>query len=211
MARRIADDTPKYEPTIYNYKCTDESNSNSPSPSPPAIKEEPSPEQCTQFRKSPQPGDGEHSDNGSEVSDEGYRSLGAVQPPPAAGLQTTQTVVDAQSKYYNIFSHSSALFLVSFIKGPFLSFYFFILRRNEIKVISQIAWGINRDGLVIRVANPNCQFKSHVRLEFNRSNTWGPTGIFIFYATVRKWRDISIFVSLLASFFLFIFFHSTII
>ncbi|KOX69634.1 GAS2-like protein 1 [Melipona quadrifasciata] len=41
VARRTVerDDTPKYEPTIYNYKCREDSNSRSPTPSPPAIKE----------------------------------------------------------------------------------------------------------------------------------------------------------------------------
>lgn len=39
--------------------------------------------------------DGEHSDNGSEVSDEGYRSLGAVQPsaPISNGTNTTTTII----------------------------------------------------------------------------------------------------------------------
>ncbi|XP_015593425.1 GAS2-like protein pickled eggs isoform X2 [Cephus cinctus] len=94
VARRTVDkdDSPRYEPSIYNYKCREDSSSRSPTPSPPAIKEEPSEDSESpvtfakeaQYVKSPQ-GDGEHSDNGSEVSDEGYRSLGAVQPPPANG------------------------------------------------------------------------------------------------------------------------------
>ncbi|XP_014616577.1 PREDICTED: GAS2-like protein 3 [Polistes canadensis] len=111
VARRAVEreDTPKYEATIYNYKCRENSSSRSPTPSPPAIKEEPALESFAKdntnnptvtnintsnnnstttttstnvhYAKSLH-GDGEHSDNCSEVSDEGYRSLGAVQPPP---------------------------------------------------------------------------------------------------------------------------------
>ncbi|XP_015185441.1 PREDICTED: serine/arginine repetitive matrix protein 2-like isoform X3 [Polistes dominula] len=117
VARRAVekDDTPKYEATIYNYKCREDSNSRSPTPSPPAIKEEPALESFTKdnntnnnstitttttnttttssnvhYAKSLH-GDGEHSDNCSEVSDEGYRSLGAVQPPPPPPPPTTTT------------------------------------------------------------------------------------------------------------------------
>lgn len=106
MARRAVekDDTPKYEPTIYNYKCREDSSSRSPTPSPPAIKEEPVLENfgkdvTVHYTKSPH--DGEHSDNCSEVSDEGYRSLGAVQPTGGNGNSGTQgspTVADCQSK-----------------------------------------------------------------------------------------------------------------
>lgn len=102
------DDTPKYEPTIYNYKCREDSSSRSPTPSPPAIKEEPVLENFSKdvtgnvhYTKSPH--DGEHSDNCSEVSDEGYRSLGAVQPTSGNGnsgtcTQGSPTVADCQSK-----------------------------------------------------------------------------------------------------------------
>ncbi|XP_076294769.1 GAS2-like protein pickled eggs isoform X1 [Lasioglossum baleicum] len=109
VARRAVEkeDTPKYEPTIYNYKCREDSSSRSPTPSPPAIKEEPVLENFgkdvtgnQQYTKSPH-GDGEHSDNCSEVSDEGYRSLGAVQPPTSNGTTGTQgspTVADCQKQ-----------------------------------------------------------------------------------------------------------------
>nr|XP_031845796.1 GAS2-like protein pickled eggs isoform X1 [Nomia melanderi] len=111
VARRAVekDDTPKYEPTIYNYKCREDSSSRSPTPSPPAIKEEPVLENFgkdvtvnPQYTKSPH-GDGEHSDNCSEVSDEGYRSLGAVQPPTTNGTtgtctQGSPTVADCQKQ-----------------------------------------------------------------------------------------------------------------
>ncbi|KAI4492117.1 hypothetical protein M0802_010014 [Mischocyttarus mexicanus] len=123
VARRAVEreDTPKYEPTIYNYKCREDSNSRSPTPSPPAIKEEPALESFTKdttnavvttsnvnYAKSLH-GDGEHSDNCSEVSDEGYRSLGAVQPPTANGnsalnaqqsssSSSSPTVVDSQKQ-----------------------------------------------------------------------------------------------------------------
>ncbi|KZC07972.1 GAS2-like protein 1 [Dufourea novaeangliae] len=112
VARRAVekDDTPKYEPTIYNYKCREDSNSRSPTPSPPAIKEEPVLESFgkdvvtvnVNYTKSPH-GDGEHSDNCSEVSDEGYRSLGAVQPPTSNGnpgtcTQGSPTVADCQKQ-----------------------------------------------------------------------------------------------------------------
>lgn len=106
MARRAVekDDTPKYEPTIYNYKCREDSSSRSPTPSPPAIKEEPVLENfgkdvTVHYTKSPH--DGEHSDNCSEVSDEGYRSLGAVQPTGGNGNSGTQgspTVADCQKQ-----------------------------------------------------------------------------------------------------------------
>ncbi|XP_011303092.1 uncharacterized protein pigs isoform X2 [Fopius arisanus] len=95
--RTDRDDTPKYEPSIYNYKCGRvDSTSRSPTPSPPAIKEE-----VETFGKSGH--DGEHSDNGSEVSDEGYRSLGTVQPPlingtPATINHTSPTVVACQKQ-----------------------------------------------------------------------------------------------------------------
>lgn len=109
VARRTVerDDTPKYEPTIYNYKCREDSNSRSPTPSPPAIKE-PVLESFSKdvtgnvhYTKSPH--DGEHSDNCSEVSDEGYRSLGAVQPAsgngnPATCTQGSPTVADCQKQ-----------------------------------------------------------------------------------------------------------------
>ncbi|XP_023287480.1 GAS2-like protein pickled eggs [Orussus abietinus] len=104
VARRTVerDDTPKYEPAIYSYKCREDSNSRSPTPSPPAIKEETAEhfaKEPSGYAKSPH-GDGEHSDNGSEVSDEGYRSLGAVQPPTANGLSTqgSPTVVECQKQ-----------------------------------------------------------------------------------------------------------------
>lgn len=107
MARRAVekDDTPKYEPSIYNYKCSeDSSGSRSPTPS----KEEQPPietfgkDTTANTQKSPH-GDGEHSDNCSEVSDEGYRSLGAVQSSTANGnsasTQSSPTVADCQSKW----------------------------------------------------------------------------------------------------------------
>ncbi|XP_076624385.1 GAS2-like protein pickled eggs isoform X1 [Colletes latitarsis] len=112
VARRAVEkeDTPKYEPTIYNYKCREDSSSRSPTPSPPAIKEEPVLENfgkdvvtgAVHYTKSPH-GDGEHSDNCSEVSDEGYRSLGAVQPPTSNGnpgtcTQGSPTVADCQKQ-----------------------------------------------------------------------------------------------------------------
>ncbi|KAH0956545.1 hypothetical protein HN011_002729 [Eciton burchellii] len=107
VARRAVerDDTPKYEPSIYNYKCSeDSSGSRSPTPS----KEEQSAietfdKDATQVnaQKSPH-GDGEHSDNCSEVSDEGYRSLGAVQLSTANGnsasTQGSPTVADCQKQ-----------------------------------------------------------------------------------------------------------------
>ncbi|PBC28983.1 GAS2 protein [Apis cerana cerana] len=110
VARRAVekDDTPKYEPTIYNYKCREDSSSRSPTPSPPAIKEEPVLENFSKdvtgnvhYTKSPH--DGEHSDNCSEVSDEGYRSLGAVQPTGGNGnsgtcTQGSPTVADCQKQ-----------------------------------------------------------------------------------------------------------------
>ncbi|XP_017763092.1 PREDICTED: GAS2-like protein 1 isoform X2 [Eufriesea mexicana] len=110
VARRAVDkdDTPKYEPTIYNYKCREDSSSRSPTPSPPAIKEEPVLESFSKdvignvhYTKSPH--DGEHSDNCSEVSDEGYRSLGAVQPTtgngnPGTCTQGSPTVADCQKQ-----------------------------------------------------------------------------------------------------------------
>ncbi|XP_043797524.1 GAS2-like protein pickled eggs isoform X1 [Apis laboriosa] len=110
VARRAVekDDTPKYEPTIYNYKCREDSSSRSPTPSPPAIKEEPVLENFSKdvtgnvhYTKSPH--DGEHSDNCSEVSDEGYRSLGAVQPTSGNGnsgtcTQGSPTVADCQKQ-----------------------------------------------------------------------------------------------------------------
>ncbi|XP_043588503.1 GAS2-like protein pickled eggs isoform X1 [Bombus pyrosoma] len=110
VARRTVekDDTPKYEPTIYNYKCREDSSSRSPTPSPPAIKEEPVLESFSKdvtgnahYTKSPH--DGEHSDNCSEVSDEGYRSLGAVQPTsgngnPGTCTQGSPTVADCQKQ-----------------------------------------------------------------------------------------------------------------
>ncbi|XP_076230912.1 GAS2-like protein pickled eggs isoform X2 [Calliopsis andreniformis] len=111
VARRAVEkeDNPKYEPTIYNYKCREDSSSRSPTPSPPAIKEEPVLENFgkdvtgnVHYTKSPH-GDGEHSDNCSEVSDEGYRSLGAVQPPttngnPGTCTQGSPTVADCQKQ-----------------------------------------------------------------------------------------------------------------
>ncbi|XP_017893290.1 GAS2-like protein pickled eggs isoform X2 [Ceratina calcarata] len=110
VARRAVekDDTPKYEPTIYNYKCREDSSSRSPTPSPPAIKEEPVLESFAKdaggnanYTKSPH--DGEHSDNCSEVSDEGYRSLGAVQSNsvnghPGTCTQGSPTVADCQKQ-----------------------------------------------------------------------------------------------------------------
>ncbi|CAK9823589.1 GAS2-like protein pickled eggs [Anthophora retusa] len=110
VARRAVekDDMPKYEPSIYNYKCREDSSSRSPTPSPPAIKEEPVLENFNKdvtgnvhYTKSPH--DGEHSDNCSEVSDEGYRSLGAVQPTGVNGNQGTcthgsPTVADCQKQ-----------------------------------------------------------------------------------------------------------------
>ncbi|XP_012141434.2 GAS2-like protein pickled eggs isoform X2 [Megachile rotundata] len=110
VARRAVekDDTPKYEPTIYNYKCREDSSSRSPTPSPPAIKEEPVLEnfgkETVHYGSSKSPhGDGEHSDNCSEMSDEGYRSLGAVQPPstngnPGTCTQGSPTVADCQKQ-----------------------------------------------------------------------------------------------------------------
>lgn len=107
MARRTIekDDTPKYEPSIYNYKCSeDSSGSRSPTPS---KEEQPALETfgkdtTANTQKSPH-GDGEHSDNCSEVSDEGYRSLGAVQSTTANGnsasTQGSPTVADCQSKW----------------------------------------------------------------------------------------------------------------
>ncbi|XP_046471750.1 GAS2-like protein pickled eggs [Neodiprion pinetum] len=109
VARRASshDDTPRYEPSIFNYKCHEDSSSRSPTPSPPGvIKEETTGERFAKdvgnYAKSPQ-GDGEHSDNGSEVSDEGYRSLGAVQPASAnstsgCSTQASPTVVDYQKQ-----------------------------------------------------------------------------------------------------------------
>lgn len=108
VARRAVekDSTPKYEPAIYNYKCgEDSSSSRSPTPSPPANKQEPAEtfgnEAARHCQKSPH-GDSEHSDNGSEVSDEGYRSLGAVQSSMANGnsasAQGSPTVADCQSE-----------------------------------------------------------------------------------------------------------------
>ncbi|XP_051175260.1 GAS2-like protein pickled eggs isoform X1 [Leptopilina boulardi] len=106
VARRATDkdDTPKYEPTIYNYKCQEDSSSRSPTPSPP-VKDETSEsfgKESPQYPKSPH-GDGEHSDNGSEVSDEGYRSLGAVQSSTTngntgTGTQGSPTVVDCHKQ-----------------------------------------------------------------------------------------------------------------
>ncbi|KAG7206399.1 hypothetical protein KM043_003761 [Ampulex compressa] len=99
VARRAVEreDTPRYEPSIYNYKCREDSSSRSPTPSPPAIKEEPALEGFAKdvsgvvhYPKSPH-ADGEHSDNCSEVSDEGYRSLGAVQPATGNGTSSTST------------------------------------------------------------------------------------------------------------------------
>lgn len=60
------------------------------------------------YTKSPH--DGEHSDNCSEVSDEGYRSLGAVQPTsgngnPGTCTQGSPTVADCQSEYNFFFSY----------------------------------------------------------------------------------------------------------
>lgn len=114
VARRAVerDDTPKYEPSIYNYKCSeDSSGSRSPTPS---KEEQPAIEGfgkdttttmvvAVNAQKSPHGGDGEHSDNCSEVSDEGYRSLGAVQLSSANGNsagtpQASPTVADCQSK-----------------------------------------------------------------------------------------------------------------
>ncbi|XP_066591048.1 GAS2-like protein pickled eggs isoform X2 [Prorops nasuta] len=108
VARRAMnkDDSPKYEATIYNYKCGEESSNSrsstptsSPSPSPPAIKEQAEMDNfskdltanpcITSYSKSPPNGEAEHSDNCSEVSDEGYRSLGAVQPPTTTTTTTT--------------------------------------------------------------------------------------------------------------------------
>ncbi|XP_029669719.1 GAS2-like protein pickled eggs isoform X2 [Formica exsecta] len=106
VARRAVekDDTPKYEPSIYNYKCSeDSSGSRSPTPS----KEEQPPietfgkDTTANTQKSPH-GDGEHSDNCSEVSDEGYRSLGALQSSTANGnsasTQSSPTVADCQKQ-----------------------------------------------------------------------------------------------------------------
>ncbi|XP_029176176.1 GAS2-like protein pickled eggs [Nylanderia fulva] len=106
VARRAVerDDTPKYEPSIYNYKCSeDSSGSRSPTPS----KEEQPPIETfgkdtqANTQKSPH-GDGEHSDNCSEVSDEGYRSLGAVQSSTANGnsasTQSSPTVAECQKQ-----------------------------------------------------------------------------------------------------------------
>ncbi|EFN61525.1 GAS2-like protein 1 [Camponotus floridanus] len=106
VARRAVerDDTPKYEPSIYNYKCSeDSSGSRSPTPS----KEEQPPietfgkDTTANTQKSPH-GDGEHSDNCSEVSDEGYRSLGAVHSPTANGnsssTQSSPRVADCQKQ-----------------------------------------------------------------------------------------------------------------
>ncbi|XP_034939812.1 GAS2-like protein pickled eggs isoform X2 [Chelonus insularis] len=106
VARRAVekDDTPKYEPSIYNYKCGRvDSSSRSPTPSPPAIKEE----SMESFAKEVCPytksgHDGEHSDNGSEVSDEGYRSLGTVQAPaPSLNGITTTTTINSNSGLIN--------------------------------------------------------------------------------------------------------------
>ncbi|XP_011687135.1 PREDICTED: GAS2-like protein 2 [Wasmannia auropunctata] len=106
VARRAVerDDTPKYEPSIYNYKCSeDSSGSRSPTPS---KEEQPALETfgkdtTANTQKSPH-GDGEHSDNCSEVSDEGYRSLGAVQSSTANGnsasTQGSPTVADCQKQ-----------------------------------------------------------------------------------------------------------------
>ncbi|XP_011863106.1 PREDICTED: GAS2-like protein 1 [Vollenhovia emeryi] len=106
VARRAVerDDTPKYEPSIYNYKCSeDSSGSRSPTPS---KEEQPALETfgkdtAANTQKSPH-GDGEHSDNCSEVSDEGYRSLGAVQSSTANGnsasTQGSPTVADCQKQ-----------------------------------------------------------------------------------------------------------------
>ncbi|RLU24809.1 hypothetical protein DMN91_002899 [Ooceraea biroi] len=106
VARRAVekDDTPKYEPSIYNYKCSeDSSGSRSPTPSKeeqPAI-ETFGKDATANTQKSPH-GDGEHSDNCSEVSDEGYRSLGAVQLSTANGnsasTQGSPTVADCQKQ-----------------------------------------------------------------------------------------------------------------
>lgn len=97
MARRACEreDAPKYEATIYGYKCgesTDTNASSSPIPSPQSTKDEQrapaedlfAKDAAQQYSKSGH-ADGEHSDNGSEVSDEGYRSLGAVQPAITTG------------------------------------------------------------------------------------------------------------------------------
>ncbi|XP_018047621.1 PREDICTED: GAS2-like protein pickled eggs [Atta colombica] len=106
VARRAVekDDTPKYEPSIYNYKCSeDSSGSRSPTPS---KEEQPvletfGKDTTANTQKSPH-GDGEHSDNCSEVSDEGYRSLGAVQSSTvngnSASTQGSPTVADCQKQ-----------------------------------------------------------------------------------------------------------------
>lgn len=105
------DGGPKYEAPIYNYKCReDTSNSRSPTPSPPATVKQQEPAETfgneaaahgQNCQKSPH-GDSEHSDNGSEVSDEGYRSLGAVQSSTvngsSASTQSSPTVADCQSE-----------------------------------------------------------------------------------------------------------------
>lgn len=106
VARRATDkdDTPKYESTICNYKCQEYSSSRSPTPTPPVKDEtcESFGKESPQYPKSPH-GDGEHSDNGSEVSDEGYRSLGAVQTSTTnastgSGTQVSPTVVDCHNQ-----------------------------------------------------------------------------------------------------------------
>ncbi|XP_020300791.1 GAS2-like protein pickled eggs [Pseudomyrmex gracilis] len=104
VARRAVekDDTPKYEPSIYNYKCSeDSSGSRSPTPS---KEEQPAIDtfgKDANTQKSPH-AEGEHSDNCSEVSDEGYRSLGAVQSSTTNGnsnsTQGSPTVADCKKQ-----------------------------------------------------------------------------------------------------------------
>lgn len=122
VARKaVIERDPKYESPIYNYKCREDSIG-SPAPSPTNGKQEPSKEETfgndsaaspQNCQKSPH-GDSENSDNGSEVSDEGYRSLGAVQSSTANGnsassAQSSPTVADCQSKFAGVLRRFLAL------------------------------------------------------------------------------------------------------
>ncbi|KAK0079989.1 hypothetical protein PV325_000577 [Microctonus aethiopoides] len=121
VARRTFDkgDTPKYHPTIYNYKCgqIDSSSSNS-TPNPPALKEETVEsigKDVGHYSKLNH--DGEHSDNGSEVSDEGYRSLGAVQPPVITSNNATATTT-ATANAIDITNNRDLTMVVNCQKQP---------------------------------------------------------------------------------------------
>lgn len=157
MARRAVekDDTPKYEPSIYNYKCSEDSGgSRSPTPSKeeqPAI-ETFGKDTTANTQKSPH-GDGEHSDNCSEVSDEGYRSLGAVQSSTANGnsasTQSSPTVADCQSKWTPYIPHFACKLRVRFkwdsksetlhlIQNEFFRFKNLIKRLATISIVRRV-------------------------------------------------------------------------